>query len=255
MQSRAAVDMFYAMMGPLHSSTWQVLADESRLARLRELNKRYALVFLPAHRSYVDTLVLGDVLARNDFPRNHVMGGANLRIWPISDLARRAGIVFIRRSFGDDEIYKAVVQEYFAFLLAKRFNLEWYFEGGRSRTGKIRSPRYGLLRYVAAGRAERPGRGRLPGADVDHLRPPARGLLDGRRAGRRQEAGRGPEVAGRVRPVPAADLAAARRTCASASRSRSVPGCRRPAPRPTTTARRCTRSPSRWRSASTTPRR
>ncbi len=148
-QSRAAVDMFYAMMGPLHSSTWRVLADESGLARLRELNKRYALVFLPAHRSYVDTLVLGDVLARNDFPRNHVMGGANLRIWPISDLARRAGIVFIRRSFGDDEIYKAVVQEYFAFLLAKRFNLEWYFEGGRSRTGKIRSPRYGLLRYVA----------------------------------------------------------------------------------------------------------
>ncbi len=148
-QSRAAVDMFYAMMGPLHSSTWQVLADQSGLTRLRELNKRYALVFLPAHRSYVDTLVLGDVLARNDFPRNHVMGGANLRIWPISDLARRAGIVFIRRSFGDDEIYKAVVQEYFAFLLAKRFNLEWYFEGGRSRTGKIRSPRYGLLRYVA----------------------------------------------------------------------------------------------------------
>jgi glycerol-3-phosphate O-acyltransferase len=77
------------------------------------------------------------------------MGGNNLRIWPISDLARRAGIVFIRRSFGDDEIYKAVVQEYFAFLLSKRFNLEWYFEGGRSRTGKIRSPRYGLLRYVA----------------------------------------------------------------------------------------------------------
>ncbi|MEO6510909.1 MAG: glycerol-3-phosphate 1-O-acyltransferase [Nocardioides sp.] len=148
-QSRAAVDMFYAMMEPLHSSTWKVLADESGLARLRELNKRYALVFLPAHRSYADTLVLGDVLARNDFPRNHVMGGANLRIWPISDLARRAGIVFIRRSFGDDEIYKSVVQEYFAFLLSKRFNLEWYFEGGRSRTGKIRSPRYGLLRYVA----------------------------------------------------------------------------------------------------------
>ena len=130
--------------------------------------------------------MLGDVLARNDFPRNHVMGGANLRIWPISDLARRAGIVFIRRSFGDDEIYKAVVQEYFAFLLAKRFNLEWYFEGGRSRTGKIRPPRYGLLRYVAEAVAERPGRGRLPGADVDHLRPAPRGLRDGRRAGRRR---------------------------------------------------------------------
>lgn len=148
-QSRAAVDVFQALMDPLHSSTWNVIADESGLERLRELNKKHALVFLPSHRSYVDTLVLGDVLARNDFPRNHVMGGANLRIWPLSDIARRAGLVFIRRSFGDDRIYKAVVEEYFGYLLSKRFNLEWYFEGGRSRTGKLRSPRYGLLSYVA----------------------------------------------------------------------------------------------------------
>lgn len=148
-QSRAAVDLFQALMDPLHSSTWNVIADESGLDRLRELNKKYALVFLPSHRSYVDTLVLGDVLARNDFPRNHVMGGANLRIWPFSDIARRAGLVFIRRSFGDDKVYKAVVEEYFGYLLSKRFNLEWYFEGGRSRTGKLRSPRYGLLSYVA----------------------------------------------------------------------------------------------------------
>ena len=148
-QSRAAVDLFQALMDPLHSSTWNVIADESGLDRLRELNKKHALVFLPSHRSYVDTLVLGDVLARNDFPRNHVMGGANLRIWPFADIARRAGLVFIRRSFGDDLIYKAVVEEYFGYLLSKRFNLEWYFEGGRSRTGKLRSPRYGLLSYVA----------------------------------------------------------------------------------------------------------
>lgn len=148
-QTRAAVDLFNAIMQPLHSATWNVIADESSLADLRDLNKKHALVFLPSHRSYVDTLVLGDVLARNNFPRNHVMGGANLRIWPFSDIARRAGMVFIRRSFGDDKIYKACVQEYFGYLLSKRFNLEWYFEGGRSRTGKLRPPRFGLLGYVA----------------------------------------------------------------------------------------------------------
>ncbi|NLJ53230.1 MAG: glycerol-3-phosphate 1-O-acyltransferase [Intrasporangiaceae bacterium] len=148
-QSRAAMDAFLTLMEPLHSRTWNVIADESGLDRLRELNKKYALVFLPSHRSYVDSLVLGDVLSRNDFPRNHVMGGANLRIWPLADLARRAGLVFIRRSFGDDAIYKAVVEEYFGYLLSKRFNLEWYFEGGRSRTGKLRPPRFGLLAYVA----------------------------------------------------------------------------------------------------------
>ena len=87
-----------------------------------------------------------------------MLGGDNLRFWPIGPLARRAGVVFIRRSFGDDEIYKLALREYLGYLLAKRFNLEWYMEGGRSRTGKLRPPRYGLLAYVAEavarGRAE-----------------------------------------------------------------------------------------------------
>jgi glycerol-3-phosphate O-acyltransferase len=149
-QSPVAADLWAGVMAPLHRGTWSVEVDEAGLAQLRELNKLHPLIFLPSHRSYADTLVLAGVLARHDFPRNHVMGGSNLSFWPVGPLARRAGMVFIRRSFGDDEIYKAVVSEYFGYLLSKRFNLEWYFEGGRSRTGKLRPPRYGLLRYVAA---------------------------------------------------------------------------------------------------------
>jgi glycerol-3-phosphate O-acyltransferase len=145
----AAVEVFTGMFRPLHSRAWDVQADTAGLARLRELNRRHPLVFLPSHRSYVDPLVLADVLAAHDFPRNHVLGGDNLAFWPVGPLAKRAGIVFIRRSFGDDQVYKLAVQEYFAFLLSKRFNLEWYMEGGRSRTGKLRPPRHGLLRYVA----------------------------------------------------------------------------------------------------------
>ncbi|MGQ4600244.1 glycerol-3-phosphate 1-O-acyltransferase [Nocardia sp. R6R-6] len=149
-QSRLVSDLFTQAMRPVHASTWNVDCDGSGLAGLRDLNRRYPLVFLPSHRSYVDAFVLGDVLARNDFPPNHVIGGANLSFWPLGPIARRTGTVFIRRSFGDDEVYKAVVEEYFAYLLAKRFNLEWYFEGGRTRTGKLRPPRYGLLNYLAA---------------------------------------------------------------------------------------------------------
>src|SRR3954471_16010418 len=145
----AAVELFRSIFRPLHARAWTVDADTAGLARLRELNRRHPLVFLPSHRSYVDPLVLADVLARHDFPRNHVLGGDNLSFWPLGPLAKRAGIVFIRRSFGDDGVYKLAVREYFAFLLAKRFNLEWYMEGGRSRTGKLRPPRHGLLRYVA----------------------------------------------------------------------------------------------------------
>lgn len=149
-QSRFVSDLFTQAMRPVHASTWKVDTDSSGLAQLRALNRRYPLVFLPSHRSYVDAFVLGDVLARNDFPPNHVIGGANLRFWPIGPIARRTGTVFIRRSFGDDEVYKAVVEEYFAYLLTKRFNMEWYFEGGRTRTGKLRPPRYGLLNYLAS---------------------------------------------------------------------------------------------------------
>ncbi|MFI6870415.1 glycerol-3-phosphate 1-O-acyltransferase [Nocardia sp. NPDC050406] len=149
-QSRLVSDLFTQAMRPIHASTWKVDGDPNGFERLRSLNRRYPLVFLPSHRSYVDAFVLGDVLARNDFPPNHVIGGANLGFWPMGPIARRTGTVFIRRSFGDDEVYKAVVEEYFAYLLAKRFNLEWYFEGGRTRTGKLRPPRYGLLNYLAA---------------------------------------------------------------------------------------------------------
>lgn len=156
-QSRLAVDLFGTAMRPLHARAWVVRARGEELAQLRELNRRTALIFLPSHRSYADTLVLAEALHEHDFPRNHVVGGDNLALWPLAPLARRAGIVFIRRSFRDDEVYKLAVQEYFGYLVSKRFNLEWYFEGGRSRTGKLRPPRYGLLTYVAAALQADPG--------------------------------------------------------------------------------------------------
>jgi glycerol-3-phosphate O-acyltransferase len=146
--SPLAVDVLSGALRPLHARAWEVQADTAGLERLRELNRSHALVFLPSHRSYADSLLLADVLAAGDFPRNHVLGGDNLSFWPIGPLAKRAGVVFIKRSFGGDEIYKLALREYLGYLLAKRFNLEWYMEGGRSRTGKLRPPRYGLLTYI-----------------------------------------------------------------------------------------------------------
>ena len=187
-QSRAAVDMFYAMMEPLHSSTWQVLADESGLARLRELNRRYALVFLPAHRSYVDTLRARPTCwPRNDFPRNHVLGGDNLRIWPIGDAgpARRHRLhpPQLRRR---RDLQGSPSSEYFGVPALQAVQPRVVLRGRplAHRQAAAR-PRYGLLRYVA----EAVQSGRVEDVylvpDVDHLRPAARGLRDGRRAGRR----------------------------------------------------------------------
>jgi glycerol-3-phosphate O-acyltransferase len=77
-----------------------------------------------------------------------VLGGLNVAFWPIGPVARRSGVVFIRRSVKDEPVYKLVLREYIAYLVRKRFNLEWYIEGGRTRTGKLRPPRYGLLHYL-----------------------------------------------------------------------------------------------------------
>ncbi|MCW3014310.1 MAG: hypothetical protein JWO02_1402 [Solirubrobacterales bacterium] len=147
-QSRLAIDTFRLVMSPLHSRAWDVEVDVESLERLRELNRRHALIFLPSHRSYSDPLVLAGVLDEHDFPRNHLLAGGNMSFWPIGPLGKRAGLVFIRRTFGDDAIYKLAVREYFGYLVAKRFNIEWYLEGGRTRTGKLRPPRFGLLRYL-----------------------------------------------------------------------------------------------------------
>ncbi|MEJ2888306.1 glycerol-3-phosphate 1-O-acyltransferase [Actinomycetospora aeridis] len=147
-QSPPAIEAFRSVMSPLHRRAWDLDVDTSSLPDLRELGRTRPLVFLPSHRSYADPLVLAEVLHAHDFPRNHVLGGNNLAFWPLGTLGRRAGIVFIRRSFGDDAIYKFAVREYFGHLLDKRFNLEWYIEGGRTRTGKLRPPKYGLLRYL-----------------------------------------------------------------------------------------------------------
>lgn len=60
----------------------------------------------------------------------------------------KCGAFFIRRSFGDDELYPVVVQEYISQLLAEGMNLECFIEGTRSRTGKLLTPKLGVLKYV-----------------------------------------------------------------------------------------------------------
>ncbi|NMO93657.1 glycerol-3-phosphate 1-O-acyltransferase [Actinomycetospora sp. TBRC 11914] len=148
-QSPLAIDAFRTALAPMHAPAWDVQVDTETVEPLRELSRTAPLVFLPTHRSYADPLVLAEVLRENDLPRNTVLGGNNMAFWPIGPLGKRAGVVFIRRTSGDDPVYRLALREYIAHLVSKRFNLEWYIEGGRSRTGKLRSPSMGLLSYLA----------------------------------------------------------------------------------------------------------
>ena len=145
--SRLAIDA-WEQFGRWLSRAYTVEVDPFAVERLQRLSAQMPLVFLPSHRSYLDPLVLRSALHRHGFAPNHVLGGLNVAFWPIGPVARRSGVVFIRRSVRDDPVYKLVLREYIGYLIRKRFNLEWYIEGGRTRTGKLRPPRYGLLNYL-----------------------------------------------------------------------------------------------------------
>ncbi len=148
-KSRAFSYLFDHVLGPMHTRAWTLDVDIEGLERVKAVGKEgTGLVFLPTHRSYADAFILTQVLRKNGMPRNNILGGNNVGFFPLGTIIRRSGGVLIRRSFKGDEIYKLVVREYLRYLVASGSNLEWYMEGGRSRTGKLRPPKYGLLRYL-----------------------------------------------------------------------------------------------------------
>jgi hypothetical protein len=153
---------------------YQLDFDPNEVRFLQELNRESALIFLPNHRSYLDPLVLRSALARFEFPPNSILGGSNLALWPLSTIGQRSGIVFIRREFRDDPLYRAVLKTYLAYLIQHRKNLEWYIEGGRTRTGKLRPTRYGDPKLRPRRRRESTRARRAHRADVDRLRPATR---------------------------------------------------------------------------------
>jgi glycerol-3-phosphate O-acyltransferase len=122
--------------------------DMGAMKNVAALAERHPVVFLPTHKSNLDHLVLQYALHERGLPPNHTAGGINMNFFPLGPLVRRSGVFFIRRTFRDNPVYKHVLAHYIDYLIEKRFPLEWYIEGGRSRSGKLLPPRFGLLANV-----------------------------------------------------------------------------------------------------------
>ena len=122
--------------------------DEAGLDRVRQAAKDGTLVLLPSHKSHVDYIILSRVFHRANMPIPLVAAGDNLSFFPLGPVLRRAGAFFIRRSFKGDRLYGAVVDAYMRRLLKDGWPLEFFLEGGRSRTGKLLPPKLGLLSIV-----------------------------------------------------------------------------------------------------------
>ena len=146
-ENTTATDV-WTRLGAWLSRAYQIEADEASLRRIHELDNSQTLVFLPNHRSYLDPFVLRSVLDRAGLPPNYVLGGSNLSFFPLGPIGQRSGLVFIRREFRNAPVYRAMLGVYLAHLVEEGADLEWYIEGGRTRTGKLRPPRMGILSYL-----------------------------------------------------------------------------------------------------------
>jgi len=127
---------------------FQVVIDDDDLAKLRALDRDHALIFLISHRSYLDQFSFPPRLTRGGISPTFGLAGANLNFFPLGTLARRNGFIPVRRATGDIPVYRLALRALVGQMVATGRNLVWSIEGGRTRTGKLRPPRYGLLRYV-----------------------------------------------------------------------------------------------------------
>jgi glycerol-3-phosphate O-acyltransferase len=127
----------------------QIDYDQAEVERLRAALQRRPGILLWSHRSYLDNLVLTAAMQEQGLPPAHVFADIGLSFGPLGTILRRAGVIFIRRSAGNNPLYRYVLREYVGYILEKRFNLSWSIEGTRSRTGKMLPPRLGLLSYAA----------------------------------------------------------------------------------------------------------
>ncbi|NCT66570.1 MAG: glycerol-3-phosphate 1-O-acyltransferase PlsB [Rhodanobacteraceae bacterium] len=112
--------------------------------KLRAIAPGHEIIYVPCHRSTIDDLVLPYLLYRNGFAVPHIAAGVNLNLPVLGSVLRRGGAFFLRRSFSDP-LYSTVFREYIGQLFARGVSLEYFIEGGRSRTGRTLAPRGGLL--------------------------------------------------------------------------------------------------------------
>lgn len=123
------------------------IRDED-LDKIRNAMREGSAVLVPCHKSHFDYLLLSWVFFYDDLIVPHVVAGINLAIWPVHYVLRAGGGFFIKRKFAGEAIHATVFARYLRELLLHGYPVEFFIEGGRTRTGKLLMPRVGVLDMV-----------------------------------------------------------------------------------------------------------
>jgi glycerol-3-phosphate O-acyltransferase len=113
--------------------------------KMRAIAPGHEIIYVPCHRSHIDYLLLSWLLYRNGVVVPHIAAGVNLNLPVLGPILRRGGAFFLRRSFKSNALYSTVFSEYVSQLFARGASMEYFIEGGRSRTGRLLQPRGGML--------------------------------------------------------------------------------------------------------------
>jgi putative phosphoserine phosphatase/1-acylglycerol-3-phosphate O-acyltransferase len=147
-----SVKGFQFMMSKAYNSKIDI--DPKEIKKLMKLMRQNSVAFILTHKTYLDTVVLVTTLARYGMPIPYTFGGINLAVPGFKQLGKKSGLIFIRRSFKEDQIYKAALRHYISCMIENGDHLTWNIEGTRSRTGKIVYPQMGILKYIMEGEKE-----------------------------------------------------------------------------------------------------
>ncbi len=140
--------VFVRFMASAFTRLWNRLYDGVVLghaATLEQVAEGNEIIYVPCHRSHMDYLLLSYVVFVHGFAVAHIAGGVNLDLPVIGRFLRKGGAFFIRRSFRGNVLYTAVLMKYLAAIMARGHPIEYFIEGGRSRTGRLLQPKTGML--------------------------------------------------------------------------------------------------------------
>jgi glycerol-3-phosphate O-acyltransferase len=112
---------------------------------LREVAAGNEIIYVPCHRSHIDYMLLSYAIYKQGFAIPHIAAGINLNIPVVGRYLRKAGAFFIRRSFRGNALYTVIFMKYLAAIMARGHPVEYFIEGGRSRTGRLLAPKTGMI--------------------------------------------------------------------------------------------------------------
>lgn len=141
----AAVPLLHWVFNRIYDG---ILVDEEGLERAMKVAAKAPVVLTPSHKSHIDYLVMSFVLWQRGYSVPLVAAGANLSFFPLGTFLRRGGAFFLRRSFKGDKVYQATFKAYLKKLVHDGVHHEFFPEGGRSRTGKLLTPKLGLFSWL-----------------------------------------------------------------------------------------------------------